>query len=75
MFPSHPPRNGAPYRPGRTLPEVAEPDCPQDEQLDSSSLTDEAALKVLLKRNLRPQAPPPDLLGTIRARIAGLRAD
>ena len=78
MFPSHPSRNGAQHRPSsRTLPEVAEPECPQDEHspVDTTSLTDEVAFRVLLKRNLRPQAPPPELLGDIRARIAALRAE
>ena len=76
MFPNHPSRQGATPRPPRRLPEVAEPAC-HSEALDSdtSRLTDEAAFKVLLKRNLRPQAAPPELLGDIRARIAKLRAD
>ena len=74
MFPSHPSHNGAQHRPGRPLPEVAEPDCPGWDEHATAHLTDEAAFKVLLKRNLRPQSPPPELLGDIRARIAALGA-
>ena len=52
------------------LPEVAEhPQAPQD----AAGLADLAAFKVLLKRNLRHEAPPADLLGDIRARIAKIR--
>ena len=77
MFPSHPSPHGAQHRPDRILPEVAEPACPTstDEHLQATAhLSDEAAFKVLLKRNLRPQSPPPELLGDIRARIDALRA-
>ncbi len=76
MFPSHPSRNGAQHRPGRSLPEVAEPECPTPEEhvQATAHLSDEAAFSVLLKRNLRPQSPPPELLGDIRARIDALRA-
>ena len=76
MFPNHPSRQGATPRPPRRLPEVADPEGPGEEpRPDTSRLSDEAAFKVLLKRNLRPQAAPPELLGDIRARIAKLRAD
>ena len=77
MFPNHSSRQGATPRPTR-LPEVAEPSsCPEgcEPTTDADHLTDEAAFKVLLKRNLRPQAPPAELLGDIRTRIAKLRAD
>ncbi|WP_420459872.1 hypothetical protein [Neolewinella sp.] len=77
MFPSHPSRNGAQHRPGRPLPEVAESECPtsaDEPGRATARLSDEAAFKVLLKRNLRPQSPPPELLGAIRARIDTLRA-
>ena len=58
----------------RPLPEVAEPHT--DEPLrDSDTLGDVAAFKVFLKRNLRHQAPPADLLGKLRGRIAKIKAE
>ena len=76
MFPSHPSHNGAQHRPSPALPEVAEPECstPDEHAQATALLTDEAAFKVLLKRNLRPLSPPPGLLSDIRARIAALSA-
>lgn len=53
------------------MPEVA--DTPTG-PCDSDSLGDVAAFKVLLKRNLRHQAPPADLIGKIRGRIEEIKA-
>ena len=58
----------------RPLPEVAEPQ-PDQSQRDSDALGDVAAFKVFLKRNLRHQAPPADLLGKLRGRIAKIKAE
>ncbi|WP_116108300.1 hypothetical protein [Lewinella sp. IMCC34191] len=68
MFNSHSPSNERKQRTERILPEVADrqsqPVCSDSDQLD-----DVAAFKVFLKRNMRHEAPPADLLGNIRARI------
>ena len=54
------------------LPEVA--DLPQDTTPEPGhTLSDLAAFKVMLKRNLRHETPPADLLGNIRARVAKIR--
>ncbi len=76
MFPSSPSYSDPQERSDgsstpRPLPEVA--DLPSGEEADR--LSDEAAFAVFMKRNLRPQAPPPELLGDIRARIAKIRAE
>lgn len=66
----NPPRDHI-SRPECRLPEVA--DSPQREGEPAESIqypnTDLATFKVFLKRNLRPQSPPADLLATIRTRI------
>ncbi|WP_116127384.1 hypothetical protein [Lewinella sp. IMCC34183] len=58
--------------PEARLPEVAEA---ASKENCSDTLTDLAALKVFLKRNLRHEEPPVDLLADIRARIADLREE
>jgi hypothetical protein len=64
-------------RPSRSLhlPEVAEPETTSpDYQSDSSMLSDTEALRVLLKRNLRFEPCPEDLLTRIRDRVAAVKA-
>lgn len=68
MFNQHSPSNERPRRPERILPEVADPHC-EGKDRDSDGLDNLAAFKVFLKRNLRHEAPPADLLGNIRGRI------
>lgn len=72
MFnPSHPSRNHTPRPDSCRLPEVA--DAPQQEGEPAEELlyadTDLATFKVFIKRNLRPQSPPDDLLARIRTGI------
>ena len=75
LNPQHPaPRKGRTSS-DCTAPEVAE--APVTGQHDSNpdyGDTDLATFKVFLKRNLRPQAPPTDLLGKLRARIDEISA-
>ncbi|PPK84079.1 hypothetical protein CLV84_4229 [Neolewinella xylanilytica] len=71
MFNKHSSSNRRPHRTDNPLPEVA--DTPTG-PCDSDSLGDVAAFKVLLKRNLRHQAPPADLIGKIRGRIEEIKA-
>ena len=56
------------------LPEVAERPTP-DPARTGEPLSDQAAFKVLLKRNMRPATPPADLLDRIRTRIEEIKRD
>ncbi len=74
-----------PQQPKRThqLPEVAdrEPGVPAGECLDLSidpqteDLVDLKSYKVFMKRNLKWQAPPVDLLANIQAKLAEIDAE
>lgn len=77
-FDSRKPRTKANHR----TPEVAdrEPECPVGESLDLSidprtgDLQNLDTYKVFMKRNLKWQAPPADLLANIHARIDRIKA-
>ena len=60
--------------PQSKLPEVAERPAP-DAAANAESLSDQAAFKVFLKRNMRPATPPADLLDRIRTRIEEIKRD
>lgn len=59
------------------LPGVAEDaqQAPEEQEPTAPAAADLAVFKVFLKRNLRPQAPPADLLAGIRARLDDLSAE
>ena len=75
-------RNPHQKRTPQQLPEVVdrEPEVPAGECLDLSidpkteDLTDLTAYKVFMKRNLKWQAPPVDLLANINARLEQVKA-
>ena len=56
------------------LPDVAERPA-SDIPCNADALSDQAAFKVLLKRNMRPATPPADLLDRIRTRIEEIKRD
>ena len=58
----------------RKLPEVAERPA-TDPPFCQDDLSEEAAFKVFLKRNMRPANPPADLLARIRTRIEEIKRD
>ena len=74
------PRKVCPTAPRCRLPEVADGPAPLDAEPAETAGSDTAdtdllAFKVFMKRNLRNQAPPTDLLAGIRARVAAARPD
>ncbi|MCP9237208.1 hypothetical protein [Lewinella sp. JB7] len=67
---------GKPGQAGHRLPEVADQHpTGGDTGASTDAGSDLASFRVFLKRNMRPQAPPPDLLNDIRARIERIRAE
>ena len=75
MFNNYHSRNRSSRPTQRPLPEVADRQREESQCCDSEGLDDVAAFKVFLKRNMRHEAPPADLLGNIRARIKEIRAE
>ena len=69
---SSPSRRTRPTEP--KLPEVAERPA-TDTPCKADALSDQAAFKVFLKRNMRPATPPADLLDRIRTRIEEIKRD
>ncbi len=74
MFNKHSSRNCRPETTEPKLPEVADQQSNYPNR-DSDNVGDVAAFKVFLKRNLRHQTPPADLLGKIRGKIDKIKAE